>query len=125
MPSRPKQPYFLEDAVENILAANCGSCHGPDAPVAGSGGIRFISDLDELVEAGLIVPLNSASSPVVRVSVQGSMPPPSSGLPQMTEADLDTITSYIDNPRYWPISAPPAVDAGTAPPALDAGADGG
>src|SRR6185295_3305837 len=24
------------DAAENVLAANCGSCHGPNAPVEGS-----------------------------------------------------------------------------------------
>jgi len=119
-------PYYVKDAVENILMANCGPCHGPDAPALGSGGIQFIGDVDRLVEAGLIVPLSSATSRVVRVSVLGSMPPVSSGLPLLTEADIDTLVTYIDNPRYWPDFVPPAtVDAGPAPPLVDAGVDGG
>ncbi len=121
-------PYFQVDAVENILLANCGSCHGPAAPVAGSGGIRFIDDVDQLVAAGLILPLSSAQSPIVRVSVSGSMPPPGSGLQPMTEGDLDVIVSYIDDPFYWPdVPTTPgaARDGGTAPPGADAGVDGG
>lgn len=128
-----------EDLVENILSANCGSCHGPDAPVEGSGGIRFIDDVDRLVAAGLIVPLNALVSPVVRVSAQGSMPPPGSGLFPMSNPDLGVIISFIDDPRFWPSvyatpeaaqdgvpPAPgPAQDGGAAPPAADAGIDDG
>jgi len=119
------------DGVENILSSNCGSCHGPAAPVAGSAGIRFIDDVDQLVAAGLILPLNSVLSPIIRVSVQGgSMPPPSSGVPQISEPDLDFIVRYIDNPLYWPdVPVPttpaPAQDGGTAPPGGDAGIGGG
>jgi len=119
-------PYFAVDAVRAVLQANCGSCHGPTAPLAESGGIRFIDDVDRLVEAGLLIPLNSAESPIVRVTVLGSMPPPGSGLPLMTEADIDTLISFIDNPRYWPGVAPAVTaDAGTALPPSDAGLDGG
>jgi hypothetical protein len=53
------------------------------------------------------------------------MPPPSSGLPVMSDVDLQVLVSFIDNPLFWPEPLPPvAVDAGPAP-LVDAGADGG
>jgi hypothetical protein len=78
------------------------------------------------------VPLNSHSSRVVQVMLNGSMPPSASGLPPVTEADIETVAQYIDNPLFWPnvplaeapdASAPlppsPAPDGGTAPAILD------
>jgi mono/diheme cytochrome c family protein len=132
VPSAPVVPpqgtgvATAKDAAENVLAADCGLCHGPGADAAGSGGILFINDLDALVEAGLIVPLNSAGSRIVQVMLDGSMPPASAGY-QATNADIATLASYIDNPRFWPDLAPPTVaDAGVGspptPPVLDAGA---
>jgi len=44
-----------------------------------------------IVAAGLVVPLHWATSPIVRVGVRGSLPPPSSGLPPMTAADITTL----------------------------------
>jgi mono/diheme cytochrome c family protein len=127
-PSVPQEPESSsstqEDFVENILGSNCGSCHGPAAPVAASGGIRFIDDVDQLVEAGLILPLQSVQSPIVRVIARGSMPPPGSDVPQMSEPDLDVIISYIDNPRFWPdVPTTPgrAQDGGIEPATLDGG----
>jgi mono/diheme cytochrome c family protein len=106
--------------------ANCGQCHGPLVPATNSGGINFIDDLDRLVEAGLLVPLSSASSRIVLVMRNGSMPPPSSGLPLLTEADMNTVIQYVDNPRFWPDVAPPSrLDAGVQAPLGDAGADRG
>lgn len=108
--------YFLEDAVVNVLLANCGQCHGPDAPVEGSGGIQSIGDLDQLVAAGLIIPLSSATSPIVIAMVDGSMPPVSSGLPPVTQADIDTVSRYIDDPRYWPGVTPAVPPPDVSPP---------
>jgi mono/diheme cytochrome c family protein len=122
-------PYYPADAVSAVLLANCSSCHGPDAPLEGSGGIRFIGDVPQLIAAGLLVPLNSLASPVVRVMLDGTMPPPDAGLPPLTDADINTVTQYLDNPRYWPDvptapGEPPSapIDAGAHPPASDAGA---
>lgn len=98
----------LADSAVYVLIASCGSCHGPDAPLEGSGGIRFIDDPAQLVAAGLLVPLSSASSPVIRVMVDGSMPPPEAGLPEVTDADIGTVASYVDSPRYWPDLPAPA-----------------
>jgi hypothetical protein len=111
----------LTDGVANVLTANCGQCHGPLAPVAGSGGITFINDLDRLIAAGLLVPLNSAASPIVIAMVNGTMPPPDSGLPPVTDADIGIVTGYLDNPRLWPLLEPTVRDAGSSPPVNDAG----
>lgn len=110
------------------MAANCGQCHGPSlTPALAAAGINYINDIDALVAAGLIVPLNSAASRIVVVMRNGSMPPPASGLPAMTEADIQVVASYIDNPRFWPeLQSPGVGDAGVEEPAaVDAGTDGG
>jgi mono/diheme cytochrome c family protein len=134
-PRRDDIADFEVDAVETVLAANCSPCHGPALGSAGSGGISFIDGdlepgssraVDQLVEAGLIVPMSSATSRIIIVMEDGSMPPRSSGLPPVTQADIDTVRGYIDNPRYWPgAAAPSVVDAGLAAPTVDAGSDGG
>ena len=87
--------------------------------------MRFFEDVERLVEAALLIPLNSAQSPIIRVSVQGSMPPPGSGLRLMSEADIGALVRYIDNPREWPGVLPPTADAGAISPPSDSGVDGG
>jgi mono/diheme cytochrome c family protein len=107
------------------LAANCGQCHGPAlTQTQAQDGINFIDDIDALVEAELIVPMNSAASRIVVVMRDRSMPPRASGLFPVTEADIDVVASYIDNPRFWPdFPAPGVVDAGA--PVVDADPDAG
>jgi mono/diheme cytochrome c family protein len=131
-PSPPRrQPEQLESeidlakaATQNVLAANCGQCHGSSLTRAqAQDGINFIDDIDALVEAGLILPLNSAASRIIVVMRDGSMPPSASGLPPVTEADIATVAAFIDIPRFWPGLRPTAiVDAGTEAP-LDAAPD--
>ena len=124
----PPDDELGKAVAENVLAANCGYCHGPAlTPAQASGRINYIDDLDRLVAVGLIVPLNSAASRLIQVMLDGSMPPPASGYPAMTVADIGLIADYIDNPRFWPVYQPPASDpdAGVPSPAVDAGADGG
>ena len=45
--------------------------------------------------------MNSANSKVIQRMVSGEMPPPGSGYPKVTKAEIDIVASYIDNPRYW------------------------
>jgi hypothetical protein len=134
VPARPPAPTeglresecaCISDSVENVLVANCGQCHGPLAPVAGSGGINFIDDLDRLIAAGLLVPLNSAASPIVIAMVNGTMPPPQSGLPPATGADIAIVAGYLDNPRFWPGWEPAPTDAGSGPSLSDGGSSHG
>jgi mono/diheme cytochrome c family protein len=96
-------------AAENILASNCGQCHGPALTEAQArAGMNYINDIDRLVQTGKIVPLNSASSRIVQRMVRGEMPPVSAGLPRVTEADITVVSDYIDNPRFWPLYTPEA-----------------
>jgi serine/threonine-protein kinase len=90
-----------------VLAANCGQCHGTNlTEQSAQAGMNYINDIDKLVETGKIVPLNSAGSRVVQRMVRREMPPVSSGLPAVTDADINTVSQYIDNPRFWPDVAP-------------------
>jgi mono/diheme cytochrome c family protein len=94
-------------AAENVLASNCGQCHGPAlTEQQAQAGMNYINDIDKLVSTGKIVPLNSAGSRIVQRMVRGEMPPVSSGLPAVTTADITTVSQYIDNPRFWPDVAP-------------------
>jgi mono/diheme cytochrome c family protein len=97
-------PAALERAAaENVLNANCGSCHGTQLPPgAESGNMNYINDIDQLVANGKIQPLNSAGSRIIQRMKDGSMPPAASGRDRVTEADINTVANFIDNPRFWP-----------------------
>ncbi|HEU4582478.1 MAG TPA: c-type cytochrome [Polyangiaceae bacterium] len=103
-PPKAKSQQELDKAtVENILQSNCGYCHGPKlTPAQAQAGMNYIDDIDQLVKTGKIVPLNSSGSPLVQRIKKGEMPPASSSYPQLTDADVDKVVSFIDNPRYWP-----------------------
>jgi mono/diheme cytochrome c family protein len=93
-------------AAENVLASNCGQCHGPAlTPQQAQAGMNYIDDIDKLVDTGKIVPLNSAGSRIVQRMVRGEMPPVTTGK-TVTEADINTVAQYIDNPRFWPEATP-------------------
>jgi serine/threonine-protein kinase len=100
----PNDPAALAKAsAENVLASNCGQCHGPKLTEAqAKAGMNYINDIDKLVETGKIVPLNSANSLIVQRMIRGEMPPANSGLPRVTDADITTVSDYIDNPLFWP-----------------------
>ena len=94
-------------AAENVLAANCGQCHGPAlTPQQAQAGMNYINDIDKLVQNGKIVPLDSGNSLIIQRMKRGEMPPASSGLPPVTDADIQTVAQYIDNPRFWPDATP-------------------
>lgn len=89
-------------AAENVLESNCGYCHGPGlTQQQAKAGMNFIDDIDKLVATGKILPMNSAGSKVIQRMVRGDMPPPGSGYPTVKKSDIDIVSAYIDNPRYW------------------------
>ena len=99
----PTQQDLDKAAVENILQSNCGYCHGPKLTAAqAQAGMNYIDDIDQLVAKGKIIPLNSSGSLLVQRIKKGEMPPATSPYPQLTDADVDKVVSFIDNPRYWP-----------------------
>jgi mono/diheme cytochrome c family protein len=94
--------------AENVLATNCGSCHGSALQLdEASGGMNYIDDIDQLVDTGKIIPLNSKESRIIERMREGSMPPPSSQRPRVSDDQIDVVAQFIDNPRFWP-----GVDAG-------------
>jgi hypothetical protein len=99
----PQQKPFAimsaQSAVQDVLAVHCGQCHGPNTNV---GGLDYIDDVDKLVAAGFIEPLDSVNSPVIRLMRDGSMPPAASGLPPVDAADIAIVEHFIDEPRFWP-----------------------
>ncbi|HEU4581126.1 MAG TPA: hypothetical protein VFS67_22870 [Polyangiaceae bacterium] len=102
-PPRGDAAALARAAAENVLASNCGQCHGPAlTEQQAQAGMNYIEDIDRLVETGKLVPLNSAGSRVIQRMVRGEMPPVSSGLPPVTSADIRIVAQYIDNPRFWP-----------------------
>jgi serine/threonine-protein kinase len=104
VPTAGKTPADLaKAAAENVLNSNCGQCHGGQlTPATAQAGMNYINDIDKLVANGKIVPLNSAGSLIIQRMSRGEMPPSTSGLPPVTEADINTVAQYIDNPVFWP-----------------------
>jgi len=64
--------------------------------------MNYIDDIDQLVTNGKILPLNSKESRIIERMREGSMPPPSSQLPRVSDSEIDVVAQYIDNPRFWP-----------------------
>ncbi len=107
-PPPPSERELAERAAEEVLAANCSTCHGSSLPLdQARAGINFIDDIDALVRAGKLNPLSSVTSPLIQRLVNGEMPPPGSGR-AVSKADVDVITRFIDNPRFWPDFTPAA-----------------
>jgi len=102
--ANPSQADLAKAAAENILLSNCGQCHGPNGN--NSGNMNYINDVDQLVAQGKIVPLDSSNSLIVKRMRAGEMPPPFSGLPPVTNADIDVVAQYIDNPQFWNTKTP-------------------
>jgi len=92
-------------AAENVLLEACGGCHGTNLSVteAKGGGFNFINDIDQLVEKGYIKPLNADGSRIIERMRLGQMPPQGAGT--VTDAEIDQVASYIDNPNYWDLPA--------------------
>ena len=99
------EAQLAKAAAENVLASNCGGCHGPAlSEKQAQAGMNYIDDIDKLVETGKIVPLNAAGSRIVQRMVKGEMPPVTTGK-TVTEADINIVSEYINNPRFWPTYA--------------------
>jgi mono/diheme cytochrome c family protein len=90
--------------AENILQSNCGQCHGSNLDLSdASGNMNYIDDIDQLVASGKIVPLDSKNSRIIERMREGSMPPPSSQLPRVSDSEIDVVAQFIDNPRFWDV----------------------
>lgn len=99
----PSAEDLARAAAENVLASNCGQCHGPAlTPQSASAGMNYIDDIEKLAEEGKIQPLNSKGSRIIERMRNGEMPPASSQLDKVSDADINIVAQFIDNPRFWP-----------------------
>jgi mono/diheme cytochrome c family protein len=101
---KPDPPPAVDEkaAAENVLKAKCGYCHGTNlTQESAKAGMNYIDDIDKLVAAGKIIPMNSAGSKVIQRMVRKEMPPPGSGYDLVSDAEIQIVAAYIDNPRYW------------------------
>jgi hypothetical protein len=89
-------------AFENLLRQDCSSCHGPVVADAGVGAaphfIDGVNDIAELINAELILPCDSAASPLVQRLRDASMPPSDSPGPRPTEPEIAAVEAFIDRP---------------------------
>jgi len=94
-------------AAENILQSNCGGCHGSQlTPATARAGMNYIDNIDQLVANQKIIPLNAAGSRVIERMRNGQMPPADSGLPKVSDQEINIVADYIDNAQFWPGVAP-------------------
>ncbi|HKO93248.1 MAG TPA: hypothetical protein VJU61_18965 [Polyangiaceae bacterium] len=112
--SRGAQAELVRAGALDILAARCAGCHSSLVPLPAVYEPLAIDDLDALVQGGQLVPLHSAESPLFLRAQSGEMPPSNSGLPPLSQAELDLLALFIDTPSFWPQAA--ATDCPEAPP---------
>jgi mono/diheme cytochrome c family protein len=95
----PTATEIAKAEAVDVLETYCGSCHGDDGTSEGE--LDHIGDIDQLVESGLLIPLDSTRSVIIRRMRLGEMPPPYSGLRSVPTSQIDIVVRYIDNPANW------------------------
>lgn len=68
-----------------------------------------------LVQSGLVIPLNSAQSPLLQMVASGAMPP--AERPPVLPHQRELLALWIDTPSFWPEVVQECANA--SPPDLD------
>jgi hypothetical protein len=98
----PSARDLAEAAAQNVLNTECGSCHGGQlSPATAEAGMNYIADMDQLVATGKVIPLDSAGSRIIQRMQAGEMPPVRSGRPPVSQANINIVAQFIDNPLFW------------------------
>ena len=100
----------LNSAALAVLQKRCVACHGSQS--SGQGGMNYVTDLNQLVAQGMIVPQNSGSSKLFMRIASGSMPP---GAP-MPASETQTIKDWIDTGMAMQAVVPSPVTSASAGP---------
>jgi mono/diheme cytochrome c family protein len=74
--SPDEQKRWLVGEAQQVLAANCGQCHGPREAFEVQGALGDINDFDALVRHGALILCDARHSPVILRMLDQSMPPP-------------------------------------------------
>jgi mono/diheme cytochrome c family protein len=107
-PKPPTQADLARAAAENVLEINCGNCHGSKLKLEeAQGRMNYIDDMKLLVDNEKVKPLDSEGSFIIQRMRDRTMPPAGSGL-TVSQADIDLVASFIDNPDFWPGVVPQA-----------------
>jgi mono/diheme cytochrome c family protein len=107
----PEQEVFFETKVRPVFAAQCYSCHGPDAQMSN---LRLDS-LATMLKGGQRGPALVAGDPekshiVQAIRYTGDLKMPPTG--KLSKGDVDAITAWVKMGAPWPAKAP----ANAAPP---------
>lgn len=87
----------FEQNVQPILAAKCAfsGCHGEN-PQEGYDYRTYVSFIAGGEHGPVFIPGNAEESEIVKEIVEGKMPPPASGLPTLSEAELQVLIDWIN-----------------------------
>ena len=86
------QQVKLYADAQTALRSNCYGCHGKDGK--SKGGPADATDLQALVQKGLIVPRDVAHSPLCQAVVSGKMPP--AAKPRPPQSDVQAIGAWVE-----------------------------
>jgi len=92
-------PALAQDpgaAVHAVFVAHCARCHGSGAHPKGEFG--HILDLDRLgSDARYVMARSPTTSPLYDLVTKGKMPPPEAKAPALSEAEIETIRTWIES----------------------------
>ncbi len=97
----------LNSQATGILSSRCLGCHG----ASGSGGVSNITDVNHLIDAGLITPGNASQGRIIGSIIGGTMPPGGN----FPTTELTTLQNWINSMAWVPegsgggIQSPPPV----------------
>jgi mono/diheme cytochrome c family protein len=84
-------------AAENVLTTYCAACHGPALTEdQASASINYINDWRRLIRVGLIERCSPERSRIIRLMREGDMPPATSGVPSLPDAEIDLVAATIE-----------------------------
>jgi hypothetical protein len=88
--------------VETMLSRYCGDCHGAAAVANGTvASFDSVEDIEQMVQSGLIVPLNAERSQLYTRTRNGDMPPPGI-MPRPSQTEIRAFESFIDGDAlFW------------------------
>jgi len=91
-----EEPWLAQarEAIVAQLRDTCARCHTPDGETPVQTHITDVTDIDGLVDVGMIIPGDPDASPVLKRLESDTMPPPGVG-PRATDVEVQRLRHYI------------------------------